>query len=108
MLKKKQRLTKLEFDRHFKTGRRYHSNNLQVIFSPGKNFHGAVVVGKKVNKTAVKRNRLRRQLYNALYYQKQQANLLGTYIVIAKPAARDLTSRQVGSALSEVLAKVSS
>lgn len=62
MLKKQHRLTVAEFDQYFKAGRRFHGEYLQLIYTATESFHGAVVVGKKVYKNAVDRNRLRRRL----------------------------------------------
>ena len=87
MLKKKERLTKKEFDRFFSLGQRRPNNLFTLIFSPNPTFHGAVVVGKKVFKKAVDRNRLRRRLYNILYRLSRENNLQGVYIILAKPEA---------------------
>lgn len=87
MLKKKERLTKKEFDRFFASGARKHGQLFTLIFNADPNFHGAVVVGKKVYKRAVDRNQLRRRLYNILYRQSRDQGLRGVYIILAKPAA---------------------
>ncbi len=87
MLKKTERLTKKEFDKYFKSGKRIHGDLLQLIYSPAINFNGAVVVGKKVHKKAVDRNKQRRRIYNALYQIHTDQELRGVYICIAKPKA---------------------
>lgn len=87
MLKKKERLTKKEFDRFFSSGRRHHSPSLTLIHSSDQTFHGAVVVGKKVFKKAVLRNQLRRRLYNILYRLSREHSLTGVYIILTKPSA---------------------
>lgn len=87
MLKKKQRLSKRQFDTFFRTGKRLHSPLFQVIYARTADFHGAVVVGKKVHKRAVDRNLLRRRVYNVLYRLSQDQDLNGVYIIIAKPPA---------------------
>jgi ribonuclease P protein component len=87
MLKKKERLTRAEFDAAFAAGKRVHSPLLQVIVAPSPSFHGAVVVGKKVYKKAVDRNKLRRQLYAIVYqFSKKDGVLAKTFITITKPA----------------------
>ena len=67
---KKKRLTHREFDEVFKNGTRIHSPLLTFISSAGlaTDLEGkyAVVVSKKMVKSAVNRNRLRRQAYGAL------------------------------------------
>ena len=89
MLKKRDRLTKKQFDHFFKVGKRHHSPHLQLIFSPYESFHGAAVAGKKVYKRAVDRNKIRRQLYSVLYQERKRHDLKNIYIVIAKPSAKD-------------------
>lgn len=108
MLPKRQRLTKQAFDAAFKAGKRYHTPLLQLIVVPGETFHGAAVVGKRVYKKAVDRNRLRRQLYGVLYRYQQTHGMKGTYIVIAKPplAAAQKTTRV--ATLAELLNTVAS
>ena len=104
MLKKKERLTKAMFDRSFSLGRRTHSPTLQLIVDPTKDFHGAVVVGKKVFKSAVKRNRLRRQLYAVLYRERRAGRLpVATYIVIAKPAIKAVADKARPAELAALL-----
>lgn len=105
MLKKKQRLTKSAFDKAFKTGRRSHSPSLQLIYAKEQDFHAAAVVGKKVYKTAVARNRLRRQLYGLIYRFHQHTPLSGTFIVIAKPPARETTASDMKNSLESLLIK---
>ena len=106
MLKKKERLNKKDFNRFFSSGRKYHSTNLQIIFTVTEDFHGAVVVGKKVYKKAVSRNRLRRQLYNILYRYSREHELKGVYIIITKPTARDLAYIDLKSEFENILKQI--
>lgn len=87
MLKKSRRLTKRQFGEFFRNGARFHSPFCQLVYSKSKGFHGAVVVGKKVFKRAVDRNRLRRRVYNILYRLLKDGGQGGVYIVITKPSA---------------------
>lgn len=103
MLKKKERLTKKEFDRSFSVGRRLHSPLFTLVWEDGSDFHGAVVVGKKVFKRAVDRNRLRRRLYNILYRLSRENNLLGVYIILTKPAAKEVTFLELREAVEKTL-----
>lgn len=103
MLSKKQRLTKKGFDYVFKNGRRVHSPALQLIYVPGGDFHGAVVVGKKVHKRAVDRNRLRRRLYGVLYRYHKQHTLFGSYVLIAKPSLLEVSKEQFSATVEAVL-----
>ncbi len=105
MLAKKQRLTTKEFDVVFKSGKRVHSPTMQLIYTPGDTFHGAAVVGKKVYKRAVDRNRLRRRLYGVLYRHQKQQGYAGTYILVAKPAIKDISKNTFTQTVTEVLNK---
>lgn len=87
MLSKKERLSRAEFDTVFARGKRIHSPSIQLICSPSATFHGSVVVGKKVYKKAVDRNKLRRRLYAVLYQFSKTTLEPMTYIVVTKPAS---------------------
>jgi len=107
MLNKRQRLTKRAFDAAFARGTRYHSPTMQLIYdNSDPEFHGAVVVGKKVYKQAVDRNRLRRRLYGALYRLHQTHQLTGTFILIAKPSAATVAPQELTETLTTLMAKV--
>ena len=82
MFKKNNRLNRSEFEGFFNTGLRKHSQNLQLIYSPQSELKVAVVVPKKIIKTAVGRNKLRRQLYHQL--KKILSQKTGVYICIVK------------------------
>ena len=106
MLPKRQRLTTAEFNQFFKSGRRFHHPLMQLIYTPHPTFHGSVVVGKKVAKKAVARNRARRQLYAVLYRFAKDHVPTGVYLVILKPAAASATVTERKAALSEILAQI--
>lgn len=105
MLKKKERLTKGLFDRSFSVGKRVHMPSLQLIYSQSDSFHGSVVVGKKVYKGAVQRNKLRRQLYAHLYQFAKNHPAPLTYIVIAKPYITKVSKSEVSFELRNALEK---
>ncbi len=64
MLPKKNRLSTRQFERSFKRSNRIKIGNYAFLISAGQaQTRCAVVVGKKISKSAVKRNRIRRQLY---------------------------------------------
>ena len=107
MLKKKERLTKREFDRFFSSGKRVHSPVLQLIYTPHESFHGAVVVGKKVHKRAVDRNKLRRRLYSVLYRYQKTEGRSGVFICIAKPPAKEMTFTELKNEMETLLGRVS-
>lgn len=105
MLKKKERLTKKEFDRFFSSGRRNHSELFTLVHTVGTEFHGAVVVGKKVYKKAVDRNRLRRRVYNVLYRLSRENDLQGVYIILTKPTAGRADFHELKAALENLVLK---
>lgn len=106
MLKKKERLTKSEFDRFFSSGRRFHTPLFTLIHAPHDRFHGAVVVGKKVFKKAHDRNRLRRRLYNALYRLSRDNDLRGVYMILTKPPAARAGYAELRGALGDVVGSI--
>jgi ribonuclease P protein component len=101
MLKKKERLTKKQFDRSFSVGKRYHSPVIQLIHENTTDFHGAAVVGKKVFKKAVDRNRLRRRMYGVLYRYQKTYPLNGTFILIAKPSLKEVSKSEFTQKVEE-------
>lgn len=103
MLKKRQRLSKRQFDEIFRSGKRYHSPLFQLIYTDQTGFSGAVVVGKKVHKRAVDRNRLRRRVYNILYRLSKDKGLTGTYIIITKPTAAPAGFNDLKTAVEQLL-----
>ena len=104
MLKKAERVSQKEFSHYFKAGKRNNSEYLTIITFPNKTFKGSVVVGKKVYKDAVSRNRLRRQVYEMLrgmVFDKNQVVL-----VLCKPTLTKLTNVIRKEALKAELGRV--
>lgn len=108
MLSKRQRLSTAAFKEVFKAGRRLHTPYFQVVYLKSTDFHASVVVGKKVAKTAVRRNRLRRQVYGVLSRAHLSAALPLTLILIAKPALATVPSRAVVEAAHELVTELRS
>lgn len=106
MLNKKERLTKKEFDRFFASGRRYHSPLFTLVHVETDTFNGAVVVGKKVFKRAVDRNRLRRRVYNILYRLSREKDLKSVYIILTKPAAAEASFPELKEALQKLIPNI--
>lgn len=106
MLPKTARLSRTSFTAAFAAGRRFHSPIGTAIFVPGPTFHGAVVVSKKVSKKAVTRNRLRRQVYGQLSTELKQKDVVGTVIVLLKPAAAQETDRARIVAIKQLIEQV--
>jgi len=90
MFSKKERLSKGKFDRFFRIGKRYHSDNFTLIYLPFGSIKSAVVVGKKVFKKAVDRNLLRRRVYSVLREVLTKQVGTGVYLILTKPTAAAL------------------
>jgi len=90
MLPKKERLSREAFNRFFSVGRRIHSPSLQLVYSPYTTLHASVVVPKKVEKSAVKRNKIRRRVYDVIRNYHMTKPLSGVFIVLVKPAVTTL------------------
>lgn len=106
MLPKEKRLTRDEFSRFFVSGKRTHTPAFQIIYTPSPITKVAVVVGKKVYKKAVDRNRLRRQLYHIMRDWLMESGSVGVYIIITKPAVRDYAHKQLKTSINETLSNV--
>ena len=108
MFKKSERLNRTKFAEYFKIGRRFHSDNFTAIYYPAPMRAVAVVVGKKVHKGAVERNTLRRRVYAALRAVfESEAVATGIYIIICKPAAKNLERSAVLPEVASLLATIS-
>ena len=93
----------MEFDRVYSHGKRFNTPLVQLIAANTDSFHGSVVVGKKVYKHAVDRNTLRRQMYAILYTWSRTNPKPRTYIIIAKPAAKNASFTILKNSLTQVL-----
>jgi len=101
MFKKTNRLNRAEFEGFFSKGARKHSPNLQFIYTPHPTLKAAVVVPKKVVKTAVGRNRLRRQLYHQL--KDILTNQSGVFIFMVKKSILETTPEDIYVELSKLV-----
>ncbi len=77
-----------------------------VVYTPGVENRGAVVVSKKVAKKAVDRNRLRRCAYATLASFWGTEPTLGAYVIYYKPGALKASRFVLKSELSELLARI--
>jgi ribonuclease P protein component len=106
MFKKTERLTQSEFAEFFKVGKRHHFPGFTIITAPGSKRKVSVVVGKKVLKSAVKRNLLRRRVYATLRLVLGAIPYQGVLIVLLKSPYVTLGRKQAAAQLSEVIAQV--
>jgi len=90
MLKKANRLSRTQFSKYFRLGKRHHFEHLTIIYSPTPTFGCAVVVGKKVAKGAVRRNTLKRRLLARIAQLQKESAVTGVFIIIIKPSFNSL------------------
>lgn len=102
MLAKQQRLSREAFTQYFKIGKRFQSAYATLIIASSTEFHGSVVVSKKVSKKAVVRNTLRRRVYAQLY-KLNKKEIRGVYILVLKPAVMSLSRSKQHEAIVDVI-----
>lgn len=104
MFIKAERLNRTKFTEFFKRGRRFQSPALTLVYTPNISFQISIVVGKKVSKSAVERNRTRRRLYASVArFKEENAIAEGVCIVIAKPQAGALTRADLAKECAQTL-----
>ena len=105
MFKKNERLSKSEFSEYFKVGKKHHFPHVTIITHPLPIKKVAVVVGKKVAKSAVRRNTLSRRV-NAVLKSELPKTSLSLIIVIVKPGFNTLTKANAQKVICEAIAQV--
>jgi ribonuclease P protein component len=109
MLPKKERLSRVAFNRFFSVGKRQHTPSLQVVFAPNPGLHVSVVVSKKIAKLAVTRNRIRRRIYDIVRKFRTKKEVRGVFIFMVKsPVVKmkyDELKLEVLEALESILMK---
>ncbi|MCD5381619.1 MAG: ribonuclease P protein component [Candidatus Pacebacteria bacterium] len=106
MFKKTERLNRSEFSKCFKSGHKSNFKHLTIVTADHPSLKAVVVVGKKVAKSAVKRNKIRRRIYASLYNQLVNKNHKGVLIVIVKPTYTSLTRKVADEFLIGSIAQV--
>jgi len=99
MFKKNERLSRPEFTAYFAKGTRHHFTHCTIITSPLATRKVSVVVGKKVAKSAVRRNSLKRRIYAQLRIVSDDIHFTGVLIIIAKPSYNALSRKSGNQAL---------
>lgn len=102
MLKKKERLNREAFNRFFAAGTRLHSPSLQVIYTPHEELYATVVVPKKIERLAVRRNKIRRRIYDILR-RTLHGRRGGVYIVIVKRDVQTLSYEALKAEISNII-----
>lgn len=104
MFKKSERLSRFEFTHFFGVGAKKHFKHLTVITSPSPSLKVAVVVGKRVAKSAVKRNTIKRRIYAAL--RRSIGTPKKVFIVVVKPSFSTLPRKAAEMEINEMIAQV--
>jgi ribonuclease P protein component len=106
MLPKKERLSREEFNRFFSLGKRVHSPAFQVVYVSHEKLHASVVVPKKVAKSAVKRNVIRRRIYDIVRRYRDEAGIRGVYIFLVKPPAVGMPYETLKQEVHSIIKKI--
>ena len=106
MFKKSERLTQSEFSEYFRIGKKHHFPALTIITHPISARKVAVVVGKKVAKSAVRRNALKRRVFASLRDVLMAGDHKGVLIVILKNPFNSLARKTADDLLRESIAQV--
>ena len=97
-----------EFQETFKKGRSYYNSSLVLYVSPLPETKGQLKVafcaGKKLG-SAVKRNRIKRQMRHAFLNVQKRMKSGFSLIIIARGKAEELDFSQLSAALQDLLAK---
>jgi len=106
MFKKTERLNTREFTQFFAIGKRRHSSHFTFILSPFPTRKVAVVVGKKVAKSAATRNLIKRRVSAFLRGYLEQEQYQGVVIVLVKPTYVTLSRKLAATELHHAIAQV--
>jgi ribonuclease P protein component len=107
MLPKKNRLERLEVEEIIKSGLFFHTPSFTFYTQKGRNRAAfAVSVSKKVAKTAVLRNRIRRRFYLALAGYIKDKGIIQNGVFMAKKGAERLSVDQIRAELTPLSEKV--
>lgn len=105
MFSKTQRVSRADFATFFKNGRRISGEHALLVCTPFPTLHGSVVVSKKVSKSAVTRNTLRRRVYAQLSGLKSK-HYTGVVIVVLKPSFGSLSKNQAKEHIVALIARL--
>jgi ribonuclease P protein component len=106
MFKKTERLSRSEFSDYFNAGKKHYTPQVTIITHPLPSRKVAVVVGKKVAKSAVRRNALKRRVFAVLRSELTRTDYRGVVIVILKPACNSLPRSTMADIIQKAIAQV--
>jgi len=100
-------LSPAEFGRVFKSGRRFGDDCFTVIVTPalGQNARLGLAVSKKVSKSAVQRNRIKRIVRES--FRKHSAHLPAVdLVVMARPGAAGCDNHRLANSIDALLERI--
>lgn len=105
MLKSSHRMTREQFKRVFKESEVLHTPHFIVRQASGIAFKpsASVVISKKVEKSAVKRHRLRRQLYSIIGEILSEKDGPVAFIIVAKRGSNTLSFAEIKLEIRRIL-----
>ncbi|NCN12031.1 ribonuclease P protein component [Candidatus Kaiserbacteria bacterium] len=106
MFKKSERLNRFEFTYFFKIGKKYRFPYFTITYYPSTVRKVAVVVSKKVAKSAVQRNLLKRRITAILYSEVIKNKFMGILIIIVTPPYSSLTRQLAALETKNAIAQV--
>lgn len=106
MVATQHRIPRAQFPTYFASGKRFHSEYFTVVYTKSIDFKVSVVVSKKVAKSAVDRNRLRRRAYGVVERFVKDQSMSGVYIVLYKPGALKAARVGLQGQLAGLLAQI--
>lgn len=92
----------------YQKGKSAYSNNLKIIYLAGsrQNYRVAVVVSKKVHKSAVVRNRIRRRIYEQVrLYMQNSPKLADIIFVIQNDNLAHVSASELAEEVQDLLKK---
>ena len=101
--KGKRLLTRLDFSRVFSKSKRIQNRHFTLLvhyIEPDKQTRMGFVVSKKVDKTAVQRNRIKRLIRESFRVQKRLKS--ADYVVMAKPGVSKLSNQIITASLNQL------
>ncbi|MFM2423842.1 MAG: Ribonuclease [Candidatus Parcubacteria bacterium] len=107
MITRSARIPRSDFPSLSRSRHHIHGEYHTVVYTPLEVYRGAVVVSKKVAKSAVDRNRLRRRAYATVATLWQTNELpTGAYIIYYKPGALKVSRKELAMSLTTTLARI--
>jgi ribonuclease P protein component len=106
MVEKHARISRADFPAIMQSGRRFHSTSVSAVVVFGVLPRVSVVVSKKVAKSAVDRNRLRRRVYGVVERFMAEQPLSATVIFLLKPGALRVPRQTFASEVAGLLAQI--